>query len=156
VPVHSQTPPAPGTHSRAFAQSPPHVPVPPQSGMPRVVVVNVGHMVLVVVTVLVVEVLQHRLTSPGASCTSFGLHASLTFTVPLKVPVRDGFAQRTAPCAIDSVDSKTANAAKRWRIRPPGAFARSASVLMPSTGVRAAEGRKPRRVDVAGGAGEAQ
>jgi hypothetical protein len=44
APVQPQTPPASGTHSRAFAQPPKQVPPdPPQSGTPSVVVVYVGH-----------------------------------------------------------------------------------------------------------------
>jgi hypothetical protein len=62
-----------------------------------VVVVNVGHIVLVVVVTVVA--VQQKFRSPGESCTSFGLQASRIFTVPLKVPVREGLAHSTAPCA---------------------------------------------------------
>jgi hypothetical protein len=54
---------------------------------------------------VVVDVLQQNPSASGDNWTSFGLHASRIFTVPLKVPVRDAFAQRTAPCATTGMRS---------------------------------------------------
>src|SRR5262245_22490771 len=101
-PVQPQTPLASGTQALAFAHRPRQVPPEPkQSGIPRVVVVRIGHgpVVLVIVTVVDVEAAQQKFTSAGASWTSFGLQASRTLTPPLRVPSRPGFAHRTAASA---------------------------------------------------------
>src|SRR5262245_46047526 len=67
-PVQPQTPLASGTHARAFAHRPRQVPPEPkQSGIPRVVVVRMGHGPVVLVVVTVVEVAQQKFTSAGSS-----------------------------------------------------------------------------------------
>ena len=103
-PVQPHAPPgSSGTHSRALAHNPKQVPPPPpQSGMPRLVVVWIGHDT-VVVDVLVVDVvdgpMQQKSTSSGVIARSPGRHASRIFTDPFKVPSFRGLVQSTAPAA---------------------------------------------------------
>ena len=112
-PRHAQCPFPSSPHVWLSGQSPPQndAGFPPQFGMPSVVVVGHGSLVLVVVVVTV----QQKPTASGVRVTSAGRHASRIFTVVLKVPSRPRWAHSTAAwaAAVNKRIAVTARARRR-------------------------------------------
>ena len=69
--------------------------------------------------VTVVGVPQQKPTSPGASCSSFRLQASRTFTLRLRVPSRDGLAQKTAASELPTATATSTSPASERMSCPP-------------------------------------
>jgi hypothetical protein len=117
--VQPQLPLLSAVQALAFAHRPKQTEPKPQSGMPSVLVVNVGHGPLVLVVVVTVVEVQQKFTSAGASCTSFRLQTCRTLTLPLRVPSPSGFAHKTAAsAAAERVVTSISMAAMRM-VPPP-------------------------------------
>jgi hypothetical protein len=119
-PVQLQLPLLSAVQALAFAHRPKQTGPKPQSGMPSVEVVNVGHGPLVLVVVVTVVEVQQKFTSGGASCISFRLQACRTLTLPLRV--RRVRASHTGPRPLRLLkESSRASAWLRCAWSPPPA-----------------------------------
>src|SRR5262249_2614711 len=118
-PVQPQLPLLSAVQALAFAHRPKQTEPKPQSGMPSVEAVNVGHGPLVLVVVVTVVGVHQKFTSAGTSCTCFPLQNARRVTLPVSGPSPSGFGQRTAAsAAAERVATSISMAAMRM-VPPP-------------------------------------